>query len=129
MAQDVRLRVLYVEGDAAVRETVSAVLTQLMGHTVTVAKSANKLLELLEEDDSFDVVLTDGEMPGMDGMELLQTIRKNPRYAGLPVIVNTDHEHWKERVEKAGGIFAYKSPRLTEALQAALEEAARSKDR
>jgi len=34
----------------------------------------------------FDVVITDLDMPGMDGFELASALRSNPRAAGVPVI-------------------------------------------
>jgi signal transduction histidine kinase/DNA-binding response OmpR family regulator len=51
----------------------------------TLANSGSEALEILAQGDSFDLVLTDMQMPGMDGNELAQIIQKlNP---DLPIIL------------------------------------------
>ena len=50
------------------------------------AASAREALALLDDGARFDVVITDIEMPGMDGFELASAVRGNPRTANVPII-------------------------------------------
>jgi CheY-like chemotaxis protein len=56
------------------------------GYAVRVANDGKEALALLDEQIS-DLVLTDVMMPVMDGLELLRTIRADPRLEHVPVIV------------------------------------------
>lgn len=58
------------------------------GYQVTTAQNGREGLELLNQQD-FDLVLSDIEMPVMDGREMLKNIRANPRWRDLPVIALT----------------------------------------
>ena len=40
----------------------------------------------MDDAKRFDIVVTDLEMPGMDGFEFASAMRGNPRTAGLPII-------------------------------------------
>jgi len=76
--------VLMVDDNAAMREALARSLTR-RGCRVTTAVSAVEGLQVLKE-RSFDVVITDIEMPGMDGFDLASALRANPRTAELPII-------------------------------------------
>lgn len=58
------------------------------GFTVLTADSGEEGLEVLKK-ESVDLVLLDIMLPGIDGMEMLKRIRKNPDTAELPVIMLT----------------------------------------
>lgn len=77
---------LIVEDHALVREGLGRVLRQLDEAVVVVeAGSADRALELLEDEDDFDVVLLDLALPGMDGFACLDVLRD--RYPALPVAI------------------------------------------
>ncbi|MDG2079202.1 MAG: response regulator, partial [Pseudomonadales bacterium] len=63
-------RVLVVEDDAALQEAIVDTL-ELAGCAVVAASSAERALELLEQ-TVVDIVITDVNMDGMDGHELLE---------------------------------------------------------
>jgi len=77
--------VLLVDDSPFFRNMLMPVL-QAAGYTVTVAGSAREALALLEQNKTFDVVVTDIEMPEMDGFELAEALREHPRGAVTPVI-------------------------------------------
>ena len=68
------------------------------GYQVVEAMSGKQALENLEKDKAIDVVLTDYAMPEMNGIELLQQIRKTNK--SLPVILMTAYGD-KDLVVKA----------------------------
>jgi two-component system chemotaxis sensor kinase CheA len=59
---------------------------QAAGYLVTTAGSAHDALALLRDGRPFDVVITDIEMPDMNGFQLAEAVRADPRTAELPVI-------------------------------------------
>ena len=68
--------ILIVEDEGDVREALLAQL-QIEGHQVVEARSGSDALELVSQ-QSFDVVLTDVQMPGLNGIELLKRIAPMP---------------------------------------------------
>jgi two-component system chemotaxis sensor kinase CheA len=58
------------------------------GYTVTTATNGREGLDTLNT-QAFDLVLSDIEMPFMDGREMVKNIRANPRWSQLPVIALT----------------------------------------
>ena len=70
-------RILVVDDDAAVRESIEMML-DLDGHIIQFAESGAQALERYAP-SQFDVVLTDNRMPGMSGIQLAQAIKsQNP---------------------------------------------------
>ncbi|MGH1372017.1 MAG: response regulator [Cellvibrionaceae bacterium] len=65
-------------------------------YEVVCAETAEIGLSKLEE-SAFDAVLMDISLPGMNGKEATQCIRKNPRLEGLPVLALTAHAIKGER--------------------------------
>ena len=70
-----RLRILLVDDDADIRRTLSNHL-EGRGHQVHLAETGDRALEVLRQ-ASVDIVITDVRMPGMDGLELLASIRRD----------------------------------------------------
>lgn len=82
-------RILLVE-DNEINQQVALELLQAMDLQVTIAGDGRQALEALEK-ESFELVLMDIQMPGMDGYQATGEIRKNPRLASLPIIAMTAH--------------------------------------
>jgi CheY-like chemotaxis protein len=80
-----RANILVVDDEKGVREGLRRILAT-HDYAVQVAGDASEALEALKE-DSFELVLTDLQMPGMDGLELLDEIKR--RSPQLPVIIIT----------------------------------------
>jgi two-component system, chemotaxis family, sensor kinase CheA len=78
-------RVLLVD-DSPFFRNMLAPLLNAAGFSVVSAASASEALELLRDRGAFDVIVTDIDMPGMDGFELTAAVRRDPRTASLPVI-------------------------------------------
>ena len=55
------------------------------------AENGQVALDLLAEHPETDIVIMDIVMPVMDGFEALRSIRANPQFSGLPVVICTEH--------------------------------------
>ena len=80
------MNILLVDDDEDQRRTLKQSLSQ-RGHTVRAVSDG--LQALLYLDEGVDVLISDIQMPGVDGIELLRTLRG--RFQDLPVILMTGH--------------------------------------
>ncbi|EJF70988.1 two-component response regulator [Pseudomonas sp. Ag1] len=81
------IKVLLVEDDRALREALADTLL-LAGHDYRAVGSAEEALDAVEQ-ESFSLVVSDVNMPGMDGHQLLGLLRA--RQPQLPVLLMTAH--------------------------------------
>ena len=99
------LQILLAE-DNIVNQKVAIALLKKWGHVITVANNGKEALVALENQD-FDVVLMDVQMPEMDGLEATRLIR-HPQSAirdpNIPIIAMTAHamKGDRERCMEAG---------------------------
>ena len=71
------LRVLYAEDDSSLNASVTTYLKKFFSH-VASAVDGKEGAELFEKsDEGFDIVITDIKMPKMDGLEMLEKIKKH----------------------------------------------------
>ena len=80
--------VVLVVDDDEDNTVIASTIVRSQGYEVRVAPSGPVALEVLER-EHIDVVLLDIMMPEMNGIEVLDRIRSNPRLAGMPVILVT----------------------------------------
>ncbi|MCK5880498.1 MAG: response regulator [Sinobacterium sp.] len=117
------LRILLVDDSRLARKHMRRVLAKLgvQDHQLTEADDGATAVELLKE-NAFDLVLTDYNMPQMDGEELLMFIRKQDNLKNMPVIMVTSEENeTKLGSIKSNGITAmldkpFEAPHLRELL-------------
>ena len=84
------LEILLVDDDPLVRHVISDELEEV-GHFVTAAVGSEAAIELLAENDAFDLILIDYSMPGMSGSELARYILKGKPEARLAILTgNSD---------------------------------------
>lgn len=83
-----KIKILVVDDDAVILELISKILAQ-NGYEVILAPDGFEALNLLEQ-NKIDIVITDMKMPNMDGMELIDLIKKS--YPGMKIIVMTAFE-------------------------------------
>ncbi len=91
-----RLHVLLVDDSLVTREMERRLLEDA-GFVVTAAADAAEALAHLGA-DRFDCMVTDVEMPGMDGYELTRHLRSVPQLAQLPVVVVSTRERPEDRL-------------------------------
>jgi two-component system chemotaxis sensor kinase CheA len=81
-------KVLVVEDSFTVRELQKGIL-EAAGYRVAAAANGREALELLGQEADVALVVSDIEMPEMDGLELTRQIRSEPAYGALPVVIVT----------------------------------------
>jgi CheY-like chemotaxis protein/HPt (histidine-containing phosphotransfer) domain-containing protein len=79
------LRLLVAEDDA-VNRRVGSLLLRKLGHDVDVVASGDEAVDAVHR-NSYDVVLMDMQMPGMDGLEATRQIRRGQPVGGQPQII------------------------------------------
>jgi CheY-like chemotaxis protein/anti-sigma regulatory factor (Ser/Thr protein kinase) len=81
-------RLLVVDDEEVNREIIREYL-EAEGCELVEAEDGERALTLLGAPGVFDAVLLDRMMPGIDGLEVLRRMKRDPRLAELPVIVQT----------------------------------------
>jgi two-component system chemotaxis response regulator CheY len=85
---DPNMKFLVVDDFSTMRRIVRNLLKELGFTNVDEAEDGVAALQKLGS-SSFDFIVTDWNMPNMDGLTLLQTIRKTPQLKDLPVLMIT----------------------------------------
>lgn len=81
------LRVLAVDDSKTMRDMVSFTLRNA-GHDVVEAHDGQHAISVLGG-SSVDLIITDVNMPNMDGLTLIRNLRSNPAYKSTPILVLT----------------------------------------
>jgi two-component system chemotaxis sensor kinase CheA len=105
-----RGRILVVDDALTIRELQRSILERA-GYEVVTAAGGQEALELLAEEPA-DLVLTDVEMPGMDGFVLTEIIRGSPRHGALPVLIltsRTDEDDRRRGLEAGADAYLVKA--------------------
>lgn len=97
---DEKRSVLVVDDQESMRTLLQDML-EVVGYEVTLAEGGEQALSLLEAGE-FDLVLSDLNMPGMDGSALLRAVKAT--WPGIPVVIITGYGtfHTEKRVMKEG---------------------------
>jgi CheY-like chemotaxis protein len=110
-------RILVVDDDLPMRRLLHEYLTEA-GHSVTQASEASEAILILLRRD-FDVIVTDVQMPYLDGLHLADAIKKDPKTAHIPVVVLTGsvEDSVSERVSSLGARLINKSASMDEVVR------------
>ncbi len=90
--------VLVVDDSLNTREIEKSIL-EAYGYTVATAEDGQEALEMTR-DKLYDLVITDVEMPRLDGFSLTECLRGDDRYRAVPIIIVTSRE--KDEDKKRG---------------------------
>jgi CheY-like chemotaxis protein len=109
---------LLVVDDSAVARVLLRKLFEAAGHRVDVAADGEEALALLDS-KRYAVLVTDLEMPKLNGFELIAAVQASPAGNDLPIIAITGHEELSARVHDMKGLYGiFKKPwNETELLQ------------
>ncbi len=95
-------KILVVDDSATVRKLIINILKGADYETVEAVDGVDALEKLAQED--IDLIIADLNMPRMNGLELIRTIRKDPVYSDIPIVMLTTEgsEEDKKRGFEAG---------------------------
>ncbi len=94
------MRILSVDDSSAVRSVVKQ-MVEVINAECLEAENGQQALELLENAEiPIDLILLDLEMPLMDGFEFLDSVKADPRFESIPIIMLTSVTQ-KERMIQA----------------------------
>jgi len=98
-----KVKVLVVDDSPTMRQLIVFALKRVAGVEVEEAGDGVAALKKLSS-DTFDLLLTDINMPIMDGLKLVSLVRNDPQYQSLPVVVVTTEgaQHDRERAMALG---------------------------
>ena len=82
-------KILLIDDDVLVLKTIRKLLS-LKGHELFECKSSEEALGLVKK-ETFDLVITDIRMPGLNGIQMLEKIRDDQQNKNLPVILITGY--------------------------------------
>jgi two-component system chemotaxis response regulator CheY len=91
-----RFKVLIVEDSKASREFIAATVESVEGVEAIATSSGFEALKLLPR-HRFDLIITDINMPDINGLELINFVKKNPNYRGTPLFIITTEGREQDR--------------------------------
>jgi two-component system, chemotaxis family, chemotaxis protein CheY len=89
-------KVLIVEDSKASREFIAATVESVSGVEAVTTASGFEALKLLPR-HRFDLIITDINMPDINGLELINFVKKNPNYRETPLFIITTEGSEKDR--------------------------------
>ena len=94
-------QILVVDDSAAIRTSTTFVLEQ-EGYSVVQAEDGQDGLGKMESNGPFDLVITDINMPNMDGIEFTKKVRENADWKFIPIVVLTTESQESKMKEEIG---------------------------
>ena len=104
---DKNMKILVVDYFSTMRRNVKNLLGDLGFKNIEEADDGNTALPKLQS-GNFDFLVTDWNMPGMTGIDLLKAVRADPNLASLPVLMVTAESKREQIIEAAqAGVNGY----------------------
>ena len=99
--------ILIVEDSSTTRALIKAIIEEMGDFQTVEASSGFEALKLLPTQE-FDLVITDINMPDINGLELINFMKNNSKYMNVPlVIVSTERSEEDRKRGMALGAMAY----------------------
>ena len=107
MSQSKDMKILIVDDFSTMRRIIKNLLRDLGYNNTVEADDGNTALPVLKK-GGIDFLITDWNMPGMDGLELLKNVRAEPELQHLPVLMVTAESKREQIIEAAqAGVNGY----------------------
>jgi two-component system chemotaxis sensor kinase CheA len=115
-------RILLVDDSPFFRNLLAPLLT-VAGYEVTTVEGADQALELREAGIDYDVIISDIEMPDMDGFDFAQEVKTNSRWSQTPLLALSSHTTPQDLARgRSAGFDDYVAKADRDALLVALQE-------
>jgi YesN/AraC family two-component response regulator len=113
------MKILYVEDDNALREHTKSLLNDFFSDIKVAACGQSGLALYQEDSDGFDIVITDLNMPNMDGIAMVKKIIEiKVDQAVVVMTAHSESEYLKELIELGVESFALKPVNLLQLITA-----------
>lgn len=89
-------KILVTEDSPAMRSFLVATIEAMGGYSVIEAKNGFDALRLLPR-EQVDLIITDINMPDINGLELISYVRNNPNYHSIPLFIISTESSDKDR--------------------------------
>ncbi|WP_291952543.1 chemotaxis response regulator CheY [Campylobacter sp.] len=83
------MKLLVVDDSSTMRRIIKNTLVRLGHKDVLEAEHGLEAWDLLSQNDDIKVLITDWNMPEMNGLELVKKVRAEEKYADMPIIMVT----------------------------------------
>ncbi len=83
------MKILVVDDSSTMRRIIKNTLGRLGHKDVLEAEDGAVGWKVMTENDDIDILITDWNMPEMNGLELVQKVREQDKYEDLPIIMVT----------------------------------------
>ncbi|SFM39727.1 two-component system, chemotaxis family, response regulator CheY [Ectothiorhodospira mobilis] len=101
------MKILIVDDFSTMRRIIKNLLRDLGYNNTAEADDGNTALPMLQN-GNYDFLVTDWNMPGMPGIDLLRAVRADPRIKDLPVLMVTAEAKREQIIEAAqAGVNGY----------------------
>eukprot|EP01156_Anaeramoeba_ignava_P013872 Anaeramoba_ignava/a607699_252.p7 GENE.a607699_252~~a607699_252.p7 ORF type:complete len:134 (+),score=10.64 a607699_252:4014-4415(+) len=98
---DKYIRILYVDDSQTVRDMIESLLLELGYLNIQGAEDGVDALDIIEHaEEEFDFIITDINMPNMDGITLIRKLRSKLDYASTPIMVLSTE--WSNEMKQMG---------------------------
>jgi two-component system, chemotaxis family, chemotaxis protein CheY len=89
-------KILVTEDSPTMRSFLTATIEAMEGYTVVEATNGFDALRLLPR-EQVDLIITDINMPDINGLELISYVRNNPNYRSIPLFIISTESSEKDR--------------------------------
>ncbi len=95
--------IMLVDDSATILLSISSILSKA-GYTVEKAANAEEALKKFNANVKVDLLITDLNMPGMNGIDLIREVRKLPDYKFVPILfLTTESQQSRKQEAKEAG--------------------------
>jgi CheY-like chemotaxis protein len=110
---------LVVDDSMLIRHTVCRFLEE-RGFAVESATNGQEALEVLKKVHP-DIIITDIQMPKMNGSELITAVKNQPAFAGIPIVIVAGRQSGFEQTEKRANFTIFKDIDIEDQLAKAVQ--------
>jgi two-component system chemotaxis response regulator CheY len=95
-------KALVVDDSRAMRSILAKILARLGFEVLQAADGREAIAVLYAQPEPFDLVLSDWNMPEMDGLQFLKALRANPKFSEVIVVMVTTETHIEQMMAALG---------------------------